>query len=187
MENLRLREAASTSVNVTVGKRSREYLTDREVERLIEAAKQNRSGHRDATAILVAYRHGLRASELVTLRWDDIDLATGRLHVRRAKSGDASVHPISARESRALRKLLREAATAPYVFISESRAPLSVAGYQRMVARAGVTAKFTFLVHSHMLRHACGFKLANDGHDTREACRKPPLPSGCKSKYSTPA
>ena len=96
MENLRLRKTASTSVNVTVGKRSREYLTDREVERLIEAAKQNRSGHRDATAILVAYRHGLRASELVALRWDDIDLTTGRLHVRRAKGGDASVHPISA-------------------------------------------------------------------------------------------
>ena len=89
------------------------------------------------------------------------------MHVRRAKSGDASVHPISARESRALRKLLREAPTSPHVFISERRAPLSVAGYQRMVARAGVAAKFTFLVHSHMLRHACGFKLANDGHDTR--------------------
>src|SRR6516225_1104012 len=101
MENSRLRKAAPTAVNVTVGQRSREYLTDREAERLIAAAKQNRSGHRDATAILVAYRHGLRASELVALRWDDIDLATGRLHVRRAKSGDASVHPISARESRA--------------------------------------------------------------------------------------
>ena len=94
---------------------------------------------------------------LYALRWDDIDLATGRLHVRRAKSGDASVHPISARESRALRKLLREAPTSPYVFISERRAPLSAAGYQRMVARAGVAAKFTFLVHSHMLRHACGY------------------------------
>jgi integrase len=88
-------------VNVTVGRRSREYLTEREVERLIEAARQSRCGHRDATAILVAYRHGLRASEVVVLRWDDIDLATGRLHVRRAKGGDASVHPISARESRA--------------------------------------------------------------------------------------
>ena len=87
MENLRLREAASTSVNVTVGKRGREYLTDREVERLIEAAKENRSGHRDATAILVAYRHGLRASELVALRWDDIDLATGRLHVPGPRAG----------------------------------------------------------------------------------------------------
>jgi integrase len=149
MEKSWLREAASTAVNVTVGQRSREYLTDREVERLIEAAKQNRSGHRDATAILVAYRHGLRASELVALRWDDIDHATGRLHVRRAKSGDASVHPISARESRALRKLLREASKSPYVFISERHAPLSVAGYQRMVARAGVAAKFMFRAFPH--------------------------------------
>src|SRR5215472_9353302 len=119
MGNSRLRKGAPTAVNVTVGQRSREYLTGREVERLIEAAKQNRSGHRDATAILVAYRHGLRASELVTLRWDDIDLTTGRLHVRRAKSGDASVHPISARESRALRKLLREAAS-PHTSSSRS-------------------------------------------------------------------
>jgi site-specific recombinase XerD len=67
----------------------------------------------------------------------------------------------------AKRKLLREAPKSPQVFISERRAPLSAAGYQRMVARAGVAAKFSFLVHSHMLRHACGFKLANDGHDTR--------------------
>jgi integrase len=123
VENSRLQERASTSVNVTVGKRSREYLIEREVERLMEAAEQNRSGHRDATAILVACRHGLRASELMALRWDDIDLATGRLHVRRAKGGDASVHPISARESRALRKLLREAPTSPYVFMSERCSP----------------------------------------------------------------
>ena len=121
MEKSRLREGASTSVNVTVGRRSREYLTEREVERLIEAAKQNRSGHRDATAILVAYRHGLRASEVVVLRWDDIDLATGRLHLRRAKGGDASVHPISARESRLLRKLLRDANIALRLHLGTSR------------------------------------------------------------------
>ena len=95
MENSRLRRRAPTSVNVTVGRRSREYLTEREVERLIEAAKQNRSGHRDATAILVAYRHGLRASELVTLRWDDVDLTAGRLHVRGTKGGDASARSFS--------------------------------------------------------------------------------------------
>ena len=128
----------STPVNVTVG---REYLTEREVERLMKAAAGNRYGHRDATAILIAYRHGLRASELVALRWDDIELASGRMHVRRAKGGAASVHPISAKESRALRKLQREAPTSPYVFVSERGAPLSVAGYQRMVARAGVVSK----------------------------------------------
>jgi hypothetical protein len=125
----------------------------------------------------VAYRHGLRASELVALRWDDIDLTTGRLHVRRAKGGDASVHPISARESRALRKLLREAPTSPYVFISERRAPLSAAGYQRMVARAGMVAKFRFLVHSHMLRHALRVQARRrrPGHSRHPGLSRPPF------------
>jgi type 1 fimbriae regulatory protein FimB/type 1 fimbriae regulatory protein FimE len=120
------------------------------------------------TAILIAYRHGLRDSELVALRWDDIELATGRLHVRRAKGGATSVHPIGAKESRALRRLQRETKTpSRHVFVSERGAPLSVAGYQRMVARAGEAAGFGFLIHSHMLRHSCGYKLANDGQDTR--------------------
>src|SRR5215813_6257622 len=167
MEKQHLQDKASSVENVTVAGPTREYLTEKEADRLIEAAKQNRWGHRDATAILVAYRHGLRASELVALRWSDIELATGRIDVRRAKGGTPSVHPISARESRALRRLQREAPKSPYVFISERGAPLSVAGYQRMVARAGETAGFPFLVHSHMLRHSCGYKLANDGQDTR--------------------
>ena len=169
VENLQAFEQPSTAVNVTVRKSApREYLTEREVERLMKAAGSNRWGHRDATAILIAYRHGLRASELVEVRWDDIDLATGKLHVRRAKGGAASVHPIGAKESRALRRLHRERPiTSPYVFVSERGAPLSVAGYQRMVARAGEAARFGFLVHSHMLRHGCGYKLANDGQDTR--------------------
>jgi integrase len=123
--------------------------------------------HRDATAILVAYRHALRSSELVSLRWDDVDFTTGRLHVRRAKGGETAVHPISGKELRALRRLLRESERSTYIFVSERGAPLSVGGYQRMVARAGAAAGFPFLVHSHMLRHSCGYKLANDGHDTR--------------------
>ena len=88
---------------------------------------------------------------------------TGKLHVRRAKGGTASVHPLGGRELRALRRLKREAPASVYVFVSERLAPLSVAGYQRMVARAGEAAGFPFLVHSHMLRHSCGYKLANDG------------------------
>ena len=166
MENLQVARAAPTPANVTVG-RPREYLTEREVEKLMDAARGNRWGHRDATAILIAYRHGLRASELVALRWDDIDFTTGKLHVRRAKDGMASVHPLGAKELRALRRLQRETAQGVHVFVSERLAPLSVAGYQRMVARAGEAAKFGFLVHSHMLRHSCGYKLANDGQDTR--------------------
>ena len=169
MENLQPFEQPSTAVNVTVAKRRpREYLTEREIERLMDSARGNRWGHRDATAVLIAYRHGLRASELVVLRWDDIEFATGRLHVRRAKGGATSVHPIGGKESRALRRLQREAqVSSRYVFVSERGAVLSVAGYQRMVARAGEAAGFSFLVHSHMLRHSCGYKLANDGQDTR--------------------
>jgi len=167
MENQHGHGLASSVENVTVSGRMREYLTEKEVDRLIEAAKQNRWGHRDATAVLIAYRHGLRASELVALRWSDIELQTGRLHVRRAKGGTPSVHPVSARESRALRRLQRESPASRYVFISERGAPLSVAGYQRMIARTGEAARLGFLVHSHMLRHACGFKLAADGQDTR--------------------
>ena len=159
---------APTQVNVTVmRKRPREYLTEVEIERLMDAARQNRWGHRDATAILLAYRHGLRASELVALRWDDIDFTTGRLHVRRSKGGETAVHPLGGKELRALRRLQRESAKSLYLFVSERGAPLSVAGYQRMVARAGRAANFRFLIHSHMLRHSTGYKLANDGHDSR--------------------
>jgi type 1 fimbriae regulatory protein FimB/type 1 fimbriae regulatory protein FimE len=171
MEKQQLEGRAPTAVNVTVRSvRPREYLTEREIEKLMEAAKRNRWGHRDATAILIAYRHALRASELVALRWDDVDFATGKLHVRRAKGGMTSVHPLGGTELRALRRLMRETAESArtvHIFVSERLAPLSAAGYQRMVARAGEAAGFPFLIHSHMLRHSCGYKLANDGHDTR--------------------
>ena len=169
MENTAPGMHAPTAVNVTVGRsaRPREYFTEREIEKLIKAAGENRWDHRDVTAILIAYRHGLRASELVALRWDDIDFQTGKLHVRRAKGGTASVHPIGGRELRALRRLKRETPASTYVFVSERLAPLGVAGYQRMVARTGEVAGFPFAIHSHMLRHSCGYKLANDGQDTR--------------------
>jgi integrase len=95
---------ASTTVNSSV--RTREYLTAREIERLMaEARKSGRYGHRDATMILIAFRHGLRASELCDLMWHQVELAAGRLHVRRVKSGSPSVHPMQGDEIRALRRL----------------------------------------------------------------------------------
>ena len=147
--------------------RTREYLTEREVERLMKAAGDNRHGHRDATMILLAFRHGLRASELCSLRWDQADLASGRLHVARVKNGIASVHPLTGSELRALRRLQREQEPGRYVFMSERGAPMSVVGLRRMIGRLGKAAKMPFPIHPHMLRHACGFKLANDGQDTR--------------------
>jgi integrase len=150
--------------------RTREYLTATEVERLITAAKGNRYGHRDATMILLAYRHGLRASELVALEWSQIDFPGAALHVRRVKQGSPAVHPLRGDELRALRRLLRvgRGETSPFVFVSERGAPLTTAGFARMLERVAVEAKLTAIkVHPHMLRHACGFALANAGHDTR--------------------
>src|SRR5436190_11442056 len=85
--------------------RTREYLTEHEIGALMAAARQNRHGHRDATMILIAFRHGLRVSELVDLRWDQVDFQRAALHVRRAKQGTPSVHPLTGLEMRALRRL----------------------------------------------------------------------------------
>src|SRR5437763_14535110 len=84
--------------------RTREHLSPAEVERLIEET----TSHRNATMILLAYRHGLRAAELVDLRWDQVDFDLGVLHVRRAKAGTPATHPLTGRELRALRRLQRE-------------------------------------------------------------------------------
>jgi integrase len=94
--------------------RTREYLTEAEVEKLMKAANGNRHGHRDATMLLVAYRHGLRAAELVDLRWDQVDFRSATLHVRRVKQGTPSAHPIIGDELRALRRLQREQEPADY-------------------------------------------------------------------------
>jgi type 1 fimbriae regulatory protein FimB/type 1 fimbriae regulatory protein FimE len=149
--------------------RSREYLTPTEVNALLKAAgRRGRYGQRDACLILIAYRHGLRVSEIVSLRWDQIDLKAGHLHVRRAKNGTPSTHPLQGDELRALRQLAREwPDRGGFVFISERHGPMSADGVRKMLARTGEEAGLSFSVHPHMLRHACGFKLANDGHDTR--------------------
>jgi integrase len=168
-----LKFVAPTSEKRTVGRkanaeyRTREHLTEREVERLIEAAKDNRYGHRDATMVLIAFRHGLRAAELVDLRWEQVDLKGGVMHVRRVKHGSPATHPLTGRELRALRRLEREAAGSPFVFVSERGAPFAARGLQAMVERAGKAAGFDMKIHPHMLRHACGYKLANEGVDTR--------------------
>ena len=122
-----------------VALRTREYLTEAEVERLIRAAQRNRWGHRDATMMLVAYRHGLRASELSDLRWDQVDFRTANLHVRRVKNGTPATHPLTGAELRALRRLKREAKEAgtltPFVFRSERGTQFTTVGFARMIER----------------------------------------------------
>jgi type 1 fimbriae regulatory protein FimB/type 1 fimbriae regulatory protein FimE len=149
-------------------RRTREHLTPQEVDRLIKAASRlGRHRHRDATLILVTFRHGLRVSELVALRWDQVDLDQGLLHVSRLKNGVPSTHPLRGPEIRALRRLRREPGVSPYVFTTERRGAMTDSSVRKIIARAGDRAQLGFPVHPHMLRHACGFKLANEGHDTR--------------------
>jgi len=149
-------------------KRPREYLVEHEVEELIAVAKKRgRYGHRDATMILLAYRHGLRVSELCALRWEQIDFNTGLFHVRRLKRGIPSVHPLRGPELRALRKLKRKSPPSSYLFVTERGSPMTAAGFRKLFTRVAECSSISFPIHPHMLRHACGYKLVNDGHDVR--------------------
>lgn len=148
--------------------RPREFLTKQEVDQLLRATSKSRWSFRDKAIIMALYRHGLRAGELCGLRWDDINWTDATLHVRRLKNSKSSTQPIQGDEMRALRRLQREQSTpSPYVFVSERGQPFTPAGINRIVRAAGKAAGLPFQAHTHMLRHACGYALANRHHDTR--------------------
>src|SRR5258705_5082080 len=144
--------------------RSREYLTPAEIERLIKAAREGRWGLRDACLILTSYRHGLRAKEACELEWSQVEFGrSAALHVRRAKNGKPSVHPIRGDELRMLTSLRKEYPDSGYVFTTEPGTPFTAAAVNRLVKIIGARAKLPFPVHFHMLRHSCGYALANAG------------------------
>ena len=148
--------------------RSREYLTLAEIEKLIKAAKEGRWGLRDAALVLVAYRHGLRAKEACELDWSQVEFGrNASLHVRRAKKGKPAVHPIRGDELRMLTALRKEYQDSRYVFTTERGTPFTTDAVNRLVKTIGQRAGLSLPVHFHMLRHSCGYKLANDGIDTR--------------------
>jgi integrase len=148
--------------------RTREYLTPAEIEKLIKAAKDGRWGHRDATLVLVAYRHGLRAREASELEWSQVEFGrSAALHVRRVKNGKPSVHPIRGDELRWLSALRKEFPDSGYVFTTERGTPFTPDAINRLIKTIGTRAGLPMPVHFHMLRHSCGYKLANDGIDTR--------------------
>lgn len=149
-------------------KRSREHLFPREVEAMVKAAKKiGRHGLRDSTLILMAYRHGLRVSELVSLRWQQVDFASGTIYINRLKHGVSSTHPLRGIELRALRQLQRQYPHSSYLFVSERGTVMAAATARGIIERAGIEAGLSLTVHPHMLRHACGFYLASRGYDTR--------------------
>lgn len=148
--------------------RDREYLLESEVTAMRKAAKSvGRSGHRDSTLILLGYRHGLRISELVNLRWQQVDFESGNLHVRRIKGSRPATHPMTGEEMRSLRKLRRESSESPFVFVSSQGSSLTPDAARKVIRRAGENAGLEFPVHPHMLRHGCGYYLAAKGIDTR--------------------
>src|SRR5262249_11117820 len=131
----RSRKRTPNIVNLTVRRR---YLNEREVDGLMDgASKYDRYRHRDATMILVAYRHGLRASE-------QIELSEGRLHVHRVKNGIPSVHPIRGDEMRALRKLRRDYPRDAHVFVSERGGPINPIGFHRPIPPAPQAPQLPF-------------------------------------------
>ena len=154
-------KAAPKTANVRVVK----FLTPAEVEQLVKAARaHSRYSQRDAAMILLAYHHGLRVSELCALRWADIDLKAATLSVRRAKGGAPSLHPLPGADLRALRPLA--GSDSPWVLTTERGGPMTPPGVRDILRRLGVAAGLG-RVHPHMLRHACGYKLVNQGADLR--------------------
>jgi site-specific recombinase XerD len=150
----------------------KDYLTESEIAQFLAASKLGRHGVRDYCMMLLTYRHGLRVSELIDIRIADVDMATARLFVRRLKGSLSTSQPIEGDELRAIRAWLRfrsldtKASHSPFLFPSE-RGPLTRQALNYLVQRTGHKAELSSQVHPHMLRHSCGFYLANKGPDTR--------------------
>lgn len=155
-------------------RRPRKWLSPEEVAAMVKAVRKKKIGRhpeRDALMIDLAYRHGLRASELLMIRWAQFDLS-GRnpvLHVTRLKKGRYAQHPIEGDVLRALREYERTYRDSPYVFYNKATGgPFSPQMFHKLVLRAGAAAGLPFPAHPHMLRHARGVKLAMDKRTTRD-------------------
>ena len=144
--------------------RTREHLTEDEVLKVLAALKLNRYGQRDRLMGLLAFRHGLRVSELIDLQWSDILFDQTQMFVRRLKGSQSNAQALESDELNGLRRLQREGPTNDrYLFVSERGTIFTRDGVLKMIKRAGEVAGLPFPIHPHMFRHAAGTKLANDG------------------------
>ena len=166
-----VRNVTSKGRQANTAYRTREHLTEDEIDRLLAVLRKNRHGHRDWLIGLVIFRHGLRVSEVCDLRWDDLDLPKRTVIVRRLKGSTDSVHYLERDEVNGLRLLQRQqqasGTSSAYVFVNERGTPFGRAGIGRMIERAGEVAGFSFPTHVQMIRHSTGHALAARGMDTR--------------------
>ena len=160
---------SKTNLTVDSHERKRDFLTEREIEKLLNAAKKSRHGYRDWLILLLMYRHGLRVSELCQIKIDNIDEANRRIWIERLKGSLSTFHPLPSDELRAIRKWLRIRPDSAFLelFISERGEPFTRQAINYIIKRAGEKAKLTYRIYPHMLRHSCGYSLGNKGHDTR--------------------
>jgi type 1 fimbriae regulatory protein FimB len=142
-----------------------------EVDRLVLATKNSRNAARDRCLLLLMFRHGLRVSEACGLRLSQVDIESRVLHVVRLKQGLSTTQPLRADELRAVRAWLtiraRLKPETDAFFISERRTMLSRKTAWHAIRGYGEAAGLAVPAHPHMLRHACGFALADQGADTR--------------------
>lgn len=147
--------------------RRRDFLGPVQIDQLLVAAKKGRHGTRDHLLILMMFRHGLRVSETIALRREHVDLDQSRLWVPRLKRGLSVEQPVVGDELRAIRRWLAKRDDGlPWLFVSERKQPMTRQAVNYILASAGKRADLGH-VHPHMLRHSCGFALANKGHDLR--------------------
>jgi type 1 fimbriae regulatory protein FimB/type 1 fimbriae regulatory protein FimE len=151
--------------------RDREYLLESEITRLITAAKGNKDAFlatRNHLIILLSYRHGLRISELIALTWKQVELEEARIHINRLKGSNSGVHPMAADECRLAAKLRKsQPVKSPWIFTSKAGLVLTRDGVSKALAAIAEIAKLEIRFHHHMMRHSCGYALADRGNDTR--------------------
>lgn len=156
-----------------VNMEKRKYLTEYEINLLLDSANKGMNAERNYCMILMAYRHGFRISELLALTMADVDIQSGVIYVKRLKNGFSVYHPLSEDECHALskwlilKKMTSTSVTSEAIFTTSSGAAISRSQAWKIISKCGVESNIGFRVHPHMLRHSCGYKLAERGTDTR--------------------